>query len=87
MRRLMEEKENNALSPGHTNATSRKPFSSVYNLKPNITTDLHSTSSNSQNTSDAYPKSSDTSPELPLPSREDELRDRDAYYSDFTVDR
>ncbi|XP_059141237.1 serine/arginine repetitive matrix protein 2-like isoform X2 [Physella acuta] len=82
MRKLMQDKENNSLSPVVVSSPRRKPFSDFYNIKLNYS---DTTSSNSLNTS--YPKSSETSPELSLPSREEELRDRDAYYCDFTLDR
>lgn len=82
MRKLMQDKENNSLSPVIVSSPRRKPFSDFYNIKLNYS---DTTSSNSLNTS--YPKSSETSPEPCLPSREEELRDRDAYYCDFTLDR
>lgn len=86
MRRLIQQKESNILSPALPQSTSRKPFSEIYNICLNESDPL-TTSSNSLTSSDVYAKSSETSPDYPLPSREEELRDRDAHYCDFTLDR
>ncbi|KAK0046002.1 flocculation protein FLO11 [Biomphalaria pfeifferi] len=59
-------------------------FASLFDM---IESDLPTTTSNSFSTSDGYPKASETSPDIPLPSREEELRERDAYYCDITIDR
>ncbi|RUS84040.1 hypothetical protein EGW08_008218 [Elysia chlorotica] len=87
MRRLSQQKENNALSPAQDSRSPRRPLTDVYNIRLNES-DLLTTSSNSlTHSSEVYPKSSSTSPEVPLISREEELLDRDAYYCDFTLDR
>ena len=87
MRRLSQQKENNALSPAQDTRSPRRPLTDVYNIRLNES-DLLTTSSNSlTHSSEVYAKSSSTSPDIPLISREEELLDRDAYYCDFTLDR
>ncbi|GFO27186.1 hypothetical protein PoB_005369100 [Plakobranchus ocellatus] len=87
MKRLSQQKENNALSPAMGGRTARPPLTDLYNIRLNES-ELLTTSSNSlTHSSEAYAKSSETSPEVPLISREEELLDRDAYYCDFTLDR
>lgn len=83
MRRLAQQKENSAPSP-----LALKPLNDLNNFNRSDSYLLTTSSNSLTQSSDAYAKSSDTSPDIiPFLSREEELLDRDAYYCDFTVDR
>ncbi|GFS14302.1 hypothetical protein ElyMa_004904000 [Elysia marginata] len=87
MRRLSQQKENNVLSSAQNVSSPRRPLTDVYNIRLNESEALTTSSNSLTHSSEAHVKSSETSPDLPLISREEELLDRDAYYCDFTVDR
>jgi len=78
MRRLAQQKEN---ATPIRDTFPCKPMNNLNNINANDSFQLTS-SSNSLNT-----RSSNTSPDLPLISRAEELVSRDACYGDFTVDR
>ncbi|XP_012935076.1 uncharacterized protein LOC101859553 [Aplysia californica] len=87
MRRLALQKENSPQSPSYLARSPRKPLNDLYNIVGNDSCLLTTSSNSLTPSSETYAKSSDTSPDTPLPSREEDLLDRDAYYCDFTVDR